>query len=114
MNNDSGGAAVAVIGGGWAGCAAAVELAQGGMRVTLFEQARVLGGRARRVGIEGVMLDNGQHVCVGAYRRTLGLIDTVHGAKHARTLFHRLPLMLRPYGARRMQGASFTAWRAPA
>ena len=32
---------VAVVGGGWAGCAAAVTLARAGVRVTLLEQARV-------------------------------------------------------------------------
>jgi len=41
-------ARVAVIGGGWAGCAAAVTLADAGIPVTLFEQAKTLGGRARR------------------------------------------------------------------
>ncbi|MDA0191414.1 MAG: FAD-dependent oxidoreductase, partial [Proteobacteria bacterium] len=37
---------IAVIGGGWAGLTAAVELAAAGCRVTLFEAARQLGGRA--------------------------------------------------------------------
>ena len=36
---------VAVIGGGWAGCAAAVELATRGACVTLYEASRSLGGR---------------------------------------------------------------------
>lgn len=114
MNAPGSGASVAVIGGGWAGCAAAVELAQSGMRVTLFEQARILGGRARRVAIDGIALDNGQHVCIGGYRQTLASMATVHGAARAHTLFHRIPLTLRPFGARRVDAASFTAWRAPA
>src|SRR4051794_31104720 len=98
---------VAVIGGGWAGCAAAVMLAQAGVRVTLFEQARILGGRARRIGIEGLALDNGQHLLVGAYRQTLGLINTVHGADRAGTLLRRLPLTLTPLGGRRINLPAF-------
>ncbi len=38
---------VAVIGGGWAGCTAALTLAEAGINVTLFEASRTLGGRAR-------------------------------------------------------------------
>ena len=43
----------AIIGGGWAGLAAAVELASAGVDVTLFEAAKQLGGRARRGEING-------------------------------------------------------------
>ena len=38
---------IAVIGGGWAGLAAAVEAVSLGAAVTLFEMAPTLGGRAR-------------------------------------------------------------------
>ncbi|MDI6750795.1 MAG: FAD-dependent oxidoreductase, partial [Rhodocyclaceae bacterium] len=38
---------VAVVGGGWAGLACAVELAEAGVAVEVFEAARTLGGRAR-------------------------------------------------------------------
>ena len=68
---------VAIIGAGWAGLAAAVELAQAKIRVTVFEAARHPGGRARCVEIEGMSLDNGQHVLIGAYRETLRLMRTV-------------------------------------
>ena len=68
---------VAVIGGGWAGCAAAVELARRGHRVELYESAPVLGGRARRVMRDGLALDNGQHLLLGAYRETLALADAL-------------------------------------
>ena len=37
---------VAVIGGGWAGLAAAVELAAAGHKVSLFEAGKQLGARA--------------------------------------------------------------------
>ena len=77
---------VAVIGGGWAGMAAAVELASHDVPVVVFEAARTLGGRARRVVHDGVALDNGLHILAGAYRETLGLIRRVDGpaAKLAR------------------------------
>jgi phytoene dehydrogenase-like protein len=52
----------AIVGGGWAGLAAAVELARSGARVTVFEAARQLGGRARSVETHGQRLDNGQHI----------------------------------------------------
>jgi len=83
---------VAVIGAGWAGMAAAVELARAGQRVTVFEAARHLGGRARTVEIEGMALDNGQHILIGAYRETLRLMRMV-GADPERLLV-RQPLAL--------------------
>jgi len=84
---------VAVIGGGWAGLAAAVELSAAGATVTVFEAAKQLGGRARRVDIHGHALDNGQHILLGAYRETLRLMNRV-GARPERVL-KRLPLALR-------------------
>ena len=84
---------VAVVGGGWAGLAAAVTLAERGVPVTVFEASRSLGGRARRVSIDGVDLDNGQHVLIGAYRETLRLMRKV-GADPDELLL-RLPLELR-------------------
>lgn len=84
--------AVAVIGAGWAGCAAAVELARRGAQVTLFEAARVAGGRARRIEYRGARLDNGQHILLGAYRDTLHLMRTV-GIEPARAML-RLPLQM--------------------
>jgi squalene-associated FAD-dependent desaturase len=69
--------AVAVVGGGWAGLAAAVEATRRGDRVTLFEMAPQLGGRARDVDLDGVLLDNGQHILIGAYVETLALLRTL-------------------------------------
>ena len=89
---------VAIIGGGWAGLAAAVELSAAGAEVSVFESARQLGGRARRVEIHGHTLDNGQHILVGAYRETLRLLNTV-GADSER-LLQRIPLELSFPGAR--------------
>lgn len=68
---------IAVIGGGWAGLAATVELAAAGARPVLFEAGRRLGGRARTVDIDGRSLDNGQHILLGAYRETLALMRRV-------------------------------------
>ncbi|OJZ19104.1 MAG: phytoene dehydrogenase [Thiobacillus sp. 65-29] len=82
---------VAVIGGGWAGCAAALTLADAGITVTLYEAAHTLGGRARAVELEGATLDNGQHILLGAYAQTLALIERLHPAGEA---LWRLPLAL--------------------
>lgn len=82
---------VAVVGGGWAGCTAALTLAEAGVAVTLYEAARTLGGRARAVELEGEALDNGQHILLGAYRQTLALIDRLHPGTGA---LWRLPLAL--------------------
>ncbi|MEV4783097.1 hydroxysqualene dehydroxylase HpnE [Burkholderia sp. LMU1-1-1.1] len=101
---------VAVIGSGWAGCSAAVELARAGFKVTLFEAARTLGGRGRRVEIEGKQLDNGQHILLGAYSETLRLMKLV-GVDPDQTLL-TLPLQMRyPPGA---GGMDFVAPRLPA
>ncbi|MCY7314807.1 MAG: FAD-dependent oxidoreductase, partial [Rubrivivax sp.] len=78
---------VAVVGGGWAGLAAAVRASEAGHRVTLIEMAAQLGGRARRVDVQGLALDNGQHILIGAYSRTLALMATVGADSHA--LLHR-------------------------
>lgn len=72
---------VAVIGGGYAGMAAAVVLAQHRVPVSVFEAAGQLGGRARRVACRGVDLDNGQHLLLGAYRETLRLIRLVNDGR---------------------------------
>lgn len=79
---------IAVIGGGWAGMTAAVELAERGLPVTVFEAAKQLGGRARGVSANGLALDNGPHLLLGAYRETLRLLEKVHSGP--------LPLLRRP------------------
>ncbi|MBM3116335.1 hydroxysqualene dehydroxylase HpnE [Jeongeupia naejangsanensis] len=68
---------IAVLGGGYAGMAAAVELADAGLRVMVFEAGPVLGGRARRVSIDDREIDNGQHLLIGAYSELLGLMRRV-------------------------------------
>lgn len=71
---------LAVVGAGWAGLAAAVEAMDLGADVTLFEATRTPGGRARALPAtrpDGVplRLDNGQHILIGAYRDTLGVMQ---------------------------------------
>jgi len=83
---------VAIIGGGWAGIAAAVELTTAGRPITLFEAGRVLGGRARSITLDGHRLDNGQHILLGAYREILALMRQI-GADPEK-LLQRLPLHL--------------------
>ena len=83
---------VAIVGAGYAGMAAAVTLAERGIRVTVFESGPVPGGRARRVVSQGHELDNGQHIFVGAYGELFRLMRTV-GVDSSALL--RLPLAIR-------------------
>lgn len=86
----------AVIGGGYAGMAAAVALSERGIPVTVFESARQLGGRARGVTHQDTQLDNGQHLLLGCYHQTLNLIEQVGG--NLEEDFLRLPLQLDLHG----------------
>ena len=83
---------LAVIGGGWAGLAAAVEATSRGHAVTLYEMSSRLGGRARRVESGGLSLDNGQHILIGAYTKTLDLMKRV--GVDAERLLWRTPLCI--------------------
>jgi squalene-associated FAD-dependent desaturase len=77
------GARVAVVGGGLAGIAAALDLADAGASVTLFEARTRLGGATYSVRRKEHWIDNGQHVllrCCTAYRaflRRLGVEELV-------------------------------------
>lgn len=85
---------IAVIGAGWAGLAAAVAATEAGHAVTLYEMAAHAGGRARSVDAgspaDGLRLDNGQHILIGAYQDTLALMRRV-GISPEQVL-HREPL----------------------
>jgi hydroxysqualene dehydroxylase len=65
---------VAVVGGGLAGIAAALELADHGAEVTLLEARSRLGGATFSVEREGLWLDNGQHVFLRCFTEYLGLL----------------------------------------
>ncbi len=97
-----------VVGGGWAGLAAAVRAVQAGHAVTLVEMAGQLGGRARGVDAGGLALDNGQHILIGAYRRTLDLMRTVGVTEAA--VFDRRPLELRYPDGRGLRMPAGPAW----
>lgn len=102
---------VAVVGAGWAGLAAAVEATRLGSVVTVFDTAPQPGGRARSGEIDGTMLDNGQHILIGAYTDTLALMRRV-GAEPGELLC-RLPLSLvdaRGHGIRLPPGAPLLAF----
>lgn len=86
---------VSIIGGGWAGLAAAVAATEAGHQVALYEASSNLGGRARSLSqtVQHTPLDNGQHILIGAYTATIGLMQRVGLSPD--TLLQRLPLDLR-------------------
>ncbi|HTB33236.1 MAG TPA: hydroxysqualene dehydroxylase HpnE [bacterium] len=67
---------LAVVGGGWAGVAAAMHAAGHGWSVVLLEQGGKLGGRATSFGGPPGhrAVDNGQHLFLGAYTETLAML----------------------------------------
>lgn len=67
---------VIIAGGGWSGLAAAVELSQS-CELQIFEAGAVLGGRARSVRWQGIDVDNGQHLMLGAYQQMLALMQQI-------------------------------------
>ena len=87
---------VAIIGGGCAGLSAAVALVDRGFQVTIFEVSSQLGGRARTVLVKNnslmQLLDNGQHILLGAYRETLALLHKI--GVDEKQAFLRLPLQI--------------------
>lgn len=97
---------VAIIGGGYAGMATAVELAARDIPVTVFEAAPALGGRARRVTINDTALDNGLHILIGAYSETLRLIEKVAPWRNS---FLRLPLDLQVHKRFRLRAPKLPA-----
>jgi squalene-associated FAD-dependent desaturase len=70
---------IVIIGGGFAGLAAAVDLAEAGRRVLLLERRAFLGGRAYSFTDKatGDTIDNGQHLMMGCYTRTLGFLEKI-------------------------------------
>jgi squalene-associated FAD-dependent desaturase len=103
----------AIIGAGWAGLAAAVTLAAAGRTATIFEAAPALGGRARRVELREGVVDNGQHILLGAYKQTLALLKTVHGARAESELLERRRLHFEELGVFRLHAPPLPApWHA--
>lgn len=83
---------VIIVGAGWAGLAAAIELTRQRVPVVLLESAKQAGGRARSVMHNGLAIDNGQHLMLGAYQSTLEMLRTVGIAEHS--VIKREPLNL--------------------
>jgi len=85
-----------VIGGGCAGLSTAAALVDRGFQVTVFEASSQLGGRARTVVVENNnlmhLLDNGQHILLGAYRETLALLRKI--GVDEKQVFLRVPLQM--------------------
>ena len=108
---------VCVVGAGWAGLAAAIGATQGGHQVTVLEASRILGGRARTLAADvthtlpygsATLLDNGQHVLIGAYRETLALMRLL--GLDPEELLLRMPLtLLQPDGS----GLRLPDWPQP-
>ncbi|WP_210546707.1 hydroxysqualene dehydroxylase HpnE [Rhodoferax sp. PAMC 29310] len=104
---------IAIIGAGWAGMAAAVQVTKSGHTAIVFEAARAIGGRARALdtslpdGTE-VTLDNGQHILIGAYADTLKLMAEV-GVREQDTLRRTPMALLFPDG----KGLRFPNWPTP-
>ncbi len=70
---------VLIIGGGFAGLAAAVDLADRGLKVMLLERRSFLGGRAYSFTDKttGDTVDNGQHLMMGCYHHTLRFLEKI-------------------------------------
>jgi squalene-associated FAD-dependent desaturase len=70
---------VVIIGGGFAGLAAAVELVARGRRVLLLERRAFLGGRAYSFTDQttGDTVDNGQHLMMGCYHQTISFLEKI-------------------------------------
>jgi squalene-associated FAD-dependent desaturase len=73
-----------VVGGGLAGIAAAIDLADAGLPVTLLEARPWLGGATWSFGRRGLTIDNGQHIflrCFTEYRELLNRLDVADRAE---------------------------------
>jgi squalene-associated FAD-dependent desaturase len=97
---------VIVIGGGLAGLAAGVALAESGWRVRLFEQRPFLGGRATSYVLpDGEHVDNCQHVTLGCCTNLDDFYRRVGSANKVK-FFDRL-LFLDPQGRQGEMEAGF-------
>ena len=108
---------VGIVGGGWAGMAAAVSACGAGHEVTVFEASRTLGGRAR--GLEAALpdgtpitIDNGQHILIGAYTEALRVMRLV-GLEPDTTLLRRPLALPFPDGTGLQTPGYATYWPAP-
>lgn len=86
-----------VVGGGLAGLAAALDLADAGHHVTLLEARPTLGGAVQtlpeREGDPDPPPDNGQHVALGCCTEYLGFLERVGSARAVRRERLALPVI---------------------
>ncbi len=70
---------ILIIGGGFAGLSAAVDLAERNLPVVVLERRNFLGGRAYSFTDKttGDVVDNGQHLMMGCYHHTLAFLDKI-------------------------------------
>jgi len=90
---------VAVIGGGLAGMAAGLACADRGAAVTLFEARARLGGATWSTELQGLRVDNGQHVFLRCCSEYLSFLDRV-GARERTVIQPRLAIPVLAPGAR--------------
>ncbi len=86
-----------VVGGGLAGCAAALELVDAGHEVTLLEARPTLGGAVQtlpeREGDPAPPPDNGQHIALGCFTEYLAFLGRIGEAGSVRRLRLSLPVV---------------------
>lgn len=68
---------LAVVGAGLAGLSASFELKRQGFTVELFERTRLIGGKATSFEIDGIEVDNGQHVYLACCTEFIDFIDQI-------------------------------------
>jgi hydroxysqualene dehydroxylase len=88
---------VAVVGGGLAGCAAALELRDGGHDVTLYEARPTLGGAVQtlpeRDDDPSPPPDNGQHIALGCFTEYVDFLRRIGSAGSLRRVRLSLPVV---------------------
>jgi squalene-associated FAD-dependent desaturase len=86
-----------VVGGGLAGCAAALELARAGHHVTVLEARPALGGAVQtlpeREGDPSPPPDNGQHIALGCFTEYLGFLEEIGAGGSVRRTTMSLPVI---------------------
>jgi hydroxysqualene dehydroxylase len=88
---------IAVVGGGLAGLAAALDLADAGHEVTVHEARPTLGGAVQtlpqREGDPEPPPDNGQHIALGCFTEYLRFLDRIGQGRSVRRLPLELPVL---------------------
>jgi squalene-associated FAD-dependent desaturase len=86
-----------VVGGGLAGCAAALELLDAGHQVTLLEARPTLGGAVQtlpeRDGDPAPAPDNGQHIALGCFTEYLAFLERIGESGSVRRMRLSLPVV---------------------